>query len=384
MADIWSSLLGIDAVGTADSFFDLGGHSLLAVRLFAQIKRGFGVDFPLSVLFEAPTIADLAKRLPTTEDAPTGADEAPAASPAPPKHRHLVALHPDMSGARTPMFIVAGMFGNVLNLRHLALLMGRDRPVWGLQARGLIGAETPHQTIEEAARDYITEMRSVQPEGPYYIGGFSGGGVTAYEIAQQLRAAGQQVGVLAMLDTPLPVRPALTRVDKAMIKLHELRAKGPSYLLDWARARLDWEISKRRGTLPESDAGSFNNAEIEAAFRSAVAAYQPRPWHGPLTLFRPRLDRHWKVSGGNWVSAEREYVWDDNQWTRHAPGIEVIEVPGDHDSMVLVPNVSVLAGHLNALAQTADLAAQPAGGAARAGDDWGVVPQDWASRTAAE
>ncbi|MEB8386038.1 SDR family NAD(P)-dependent oxidoreductase [Rhodobacteraceae bacterium KMM 6894] len=379
LAEIWSALLGIEQVGTADSFFDLGGHSLLAVRLFAQIKRSFGVDFPLSVLFEAPTIADLAKRLPadyTTGESTADSDASPDRPVAiSPKHRHLVALHPDMSGTRTPMFIVAGMFGNVLNLRHLALLMGRDRPVWGLQARGLIGDEAPHDTIEAAAADYIAEMRSVQPEGPYYIGGFSGGGVTAYEIAQQLRAAGQEVGVLAMLDTPLPVRPTLTRTDKALIKLEELRRQGPSYLLDWARARLEWELSKRQGAIPQTDTGSFNNAGIESAFRAAVAVYHPRPWQGPLTLFRPRLDRHWKVSGGNWVSIEREYVFDDNQWTRHAPNIKVIEVPGNHDSMVLVPNVSVLAGHLNALTQAADLALQP-----------GTGPHalDWASRSAAE
>ncbi|MCZ4351255.1 SDR family NAD(P)-dependent oxidoreductase [Roseovarius aestuarii] len=384
LADIWSALLGIEQVGIADSFFDLGGHSLLAVRLFAQVKRSFGVDFPLSVLFEAPTIADLAKRLPAS-DGPASDDgmpDAPALEQ--PKHRHLVALHPDMSGSRTPMFIVAGMFGNVLNLRHLALLMGRDRPVWGLQARGLIGDEAPHQTIEQAAKDYITEMRSVQPVGPYYIGGFSGGGITAYEIAQQLRADGQKVGVLAMLDTPLPRRPTLSRADKALIKMQELRRKGPSYLMDWARARIAWEMSKRRNhTAEPSTAGSFNNAGIEAAFRAAVSVYEPRPWHGPLTLFRPRLDRHWKVSGGNWVSSEREYVFEDNQWTQYAPETEVIEVPGNHDSMVLVPNVSVLAGHLNALTQAADLAVQTGDKAAGSDDQWAST-QYWANQTAAE
>jgi thioesterase domain-containing protein len=183
------------------------------------------------------------------------------------------------------------------------------------------------------------------------------------------------VGVLALLDTPLPVRPALSKADKVLIKLHELRRKGPSYLLAWARARLEWEMSKRQGIDTQPDTGSFNNAGIEAAFRAAVAIYQPRPWQGPLTLFRPRLDRHWKVSGGNWVSAEREYVFDDNQWTRHASRIAVIEVPGNHDSMVLVPNVSVLASHLNALSQDADLAPHPVRD---------THAQDWASRSAAE
>ena len=153
--------------------------------------------------------------------------------------------------------------------------------------------------------------------------------------------------------------------------------------MDWARTRIAWEISKRQESAPQTDTGSFNNAGIEAAFRAAVGQYRPRPWNGPLTLFRPALDRHWKVSGGNWVSTEREYVFDDNQWTRHAPKTEVIEVPGNHDSMVLVPNVSVLAGHLNALTQIADLAPQSGGGANGARHHV-TTAQDWASRTAAE
>lgn len=385
LAEIWASLLGIAEIGAEDSFFDLGGHSLLAVRLFAQVKQRFGVDFPLSLLFEAPNIRALAERVEAqagpedlAKDGGAEASEATDSSGAKPAApRHLVQLHPDMSGARTPFFIVAGMFGNVLNLRQLALLVGQGRPVWGLQARGLIGNAAPHTSMEEAAADYIVEMRSVQSEGPYYLGGFSGGGLIAYEIAQQLHAAGQEVSVLALLDTPLPVRPSLTRPDKALIKLHELRRTGPRYLLDWARARLEWELSKRRGDTgaPQDDA-SFNNAAVEAAFRQAAGAYRPQRWTGPVTLLRPKLDRHWKVTGGNWVSAAREYVYADNQWTPYAPNIEVIEVPGDHDGMVLVPNVGVLAGHLNALMTAADLGMH--------GGGTGTTAPGWANRNAAE
>ncbi|WP_308446158.1 SDR family NAD(P)-dependent oxidoreductase [Roseovarius pelagicus] len=386
LADIWSGLLGVAEVGAEDSFFDLGGHSLLAVRFFAQVKRDYGVQFPISVLFEAPTIAALAERIVSETGMDATAEEGAAppgrAAPVAPIRRHLVALHPDMSGSKMPFFIVAGMFGNVLNLRHLALLMGRERPVWGVQARGLIGDETPHRTIADAARDYIAELRSVQPDGPYYIGGFSGGGITALEMAQQLTAAGQEVRLLAMLDTPLPVRPSLTRRDKALIKLAELRRKGPAYLVDWAKSRISWELEKRRGVSVADDTGSFNNAEIESAFRAAVADYDVAPWNGPLTLFRPKLDRHWKVSNGNWVSAAREYVYDDNEWTRHAPRTEVVEVPGDHDSMVLVPNVNVLAKHLGALARAADAPADRSVQQTTKLDD--DTPPDWARCAAAE
>ena len=348
LAGFWKKLLGLGDVGVQDNFFDLGGHSLIAVRLFAMIKREFEADFPISLLFEAPTIAEIAQRI---ADA-TGRDLTDATTPAPsqaepqPKLRftHLVPLH-KRDGGR-PMFIVAGMFGNVLNLRQLALHLGRDRPVYGLQAKGLIGSDAPHTGIVQMARDYVSEIRQVQPNGPYLLSGFSGGGITAYEIARQLEAEGDTVAVLAMLDTPLPVRPALSRRDKALIKLQEFRRKGFSYFGEWAANRLAWEVSKRAAQTPEPTAAQFNNTKIEQAFRQAVAAYRTPDWSGNLVLFRPPLDRHWKVSRGQYVSAEREYVMHDNDWTRHAPNLTVIEVPGDHDSMVLAPNVRVLAAKL--------------------------------------
>ena len=382
LAGIWQGLLGIDQIGTADSFFDLGGHSLLAVRLFAQIKREFGVQFPISVLFEAPTIARLTALivarggLGVAAETARPADDAPSADTGPAR-RHLVALHPSRPGTGAPLFIVAGMFGNVLNLRHLGLLLGTGRPVYGLQARGLMGEDAPHRTMAEAAADYIAEMRQVQPHGPYYLSGFSGGGITAYEIAQQLDAAGDEVAVMALLDTPLPVRQTLTVPDKMLIKLQEIRKKGGGYLLEWARNRVQWEITRRRDQgAPGVETGAFDNAGVAQAFRHAAATYQVQPWQGPITLLRPRLDRHWKVSRGQWVSREREYVHSDNQWTRLAPRLEVIEVPGDHDSMVLMPNVSALARHLESL-----IAAARPGRAIAPHPD---AAPDWGTRIAAE
>ncbi len=346
LAAMWENLLGVSPVGVEDSFFDLGGHSLIAVRLFASVKREFKVEFPISVLFEAPTIAKCAALI----AAETGdLEAAPAAGEATPvqKFDYLVPLNRSAQKDAAPLFVVAGMFGNVLNLRHLALPFSAERRVFGVQARGLIGDTDPHTTVEAAAADYIGEIRRVQKVGPYLLAGYSGGGITAYEIAQQLRAAGEEVAVAALLDTPLPVRPSLSRRDKAMIKLAEIRAKGPRYLLEWARNRWDWEKQKRAGVVENAGAGAeFNNVKIQQTFLGAVGAYQTPDWDGALTLFRPPLDRHWRVSNGNWVSAEKEYVFEDNDWRRYAPGLEVIEVPGDHVSMVLTPNVTALAQEL--------------------------------------
>lgn len=352
LAAMWSTLLGVSPVGADDSFFDLGGHSLIAVRLFAAVKREFGVEFPISVLFEAPTIADISALIvaQTGEAETAGTAEDAVAKP---QFIHLVPLNGVKPATSAPLFVVAGMFGNVLNLRHLALQFADTRAVYGLQARGLIGDSAPHETIEDAAADYIAEIRQVQPSGPYLLSGFSGGGITAYEMAQQLRAAGEEVAVLALLDTPLPVRPSLSKPDKAMIKLAELRTKGPRYLLEWAQNRIAWERTKRQGTAVQAESAQFNNTKIEAAFLRAVAEYDTPRWDGAMTLLRPVLDHTYKVTGGNWVSAAREYVFADNDWTRYAPQIEVIEVPGDHDSMVLSPNVVVMASELREVIEDA-------------------------------
>ncbi|MFN3824350.1 MAG: type I polyketide synthase [Pseudorhodobacter sp.] len=358
LVGFWQDLLGVAQVGVEDDFFALGGHSLIAVRLFAMVRKTWAVDFPISVLFEAPTIAACAAMI---EDR-IGPQEGSAAAPKAPARRftHLVAMHEREGGPKAPFFLVAGMFGNVLNLRHLAQLIGGDRPFYGLQARGLYGDAEPHRSIPEAAADYIAELRQVQPHGPYLLGGFSGGGLTAWDMARQLEEAGEEVATLVLLDTPLPLRPALTRADKALIKLAELRKRGPGYLVDWAKARWEWEMRKRQPGKPEDAEGAFHNAAIEAAFREAVAGYDLPRRQGETVLFRPPLDLHWQVTSGNWVSRAREYVYADNDLTRFAPKLEVIEVPGDHDSMVLEPNVRTLAARLRrVIARVEPVAAAP-------------------------
>ncbi|MFN4100013.1 MAG: KR domain-containing protein, partial [Pararhodobacter sp.] len=349
LVSMWEELLGVEGVGVQDSFFDLGGHSLIAVRLFARVKKTWAVELPISVLFEAPTVekiaAVVAERAGITE---TG--DAPAVATPVRRYEFLVPMHEGEGGPKTPFFLCAGMFGNVLNLRHLAQLLGTDRRFYGIQARGLLGGE-PHKRLDDAARDYLTEVRQVQPHGPYLLGGFSGGGLTALEMAKQLRAAGEEVQLLTLLDTPLPLRPGLSRPDKALIKLTEFRRKGPAYLQEWAQDRRAWKEEQARmadEAAGEADSG-FHNRAIESAFRDALPFVTVDTYDAPVALFRPPLDRHWKVSGGQWVSKAKEYVHEDNDWSRFMPRLTVHEVPGDHDSMVLEPNVRVMAARLKSL-----------------------------------
>jgi len=348
LVDFWAELLGVSEIGIDDNFFDLGGHSLIAVRLFAKVKAAYAVDFPISILFEAPTIRTCAALIAErTGDDGSGAEESGAA---PQKSGddflYLVPMHGADAGEGTPFFMVAGMFGNILNLRHLGHLVGPDRPFYGIQARGLFGGADPHTDLRDAARGYVEEIRRVQPHGPYMVGGFSGGGLTAFEIARQLRAAGEEIASVILLDTPLPRRPVVGQADRIRINLALLRENGPAYPLDWAKRRIAWEFQKRKAVEFETSQTEFHNEAIRAAFIEAIGKYEVKPWEGPLTLFRPPLSRRFKVGGGRWVSEAREYVEHDNGWTPYVPTVEVIEVPGDHDSMVLEPNVRVLVARL--------------------------------------
>ncbi len=371
LAGFWEELLGVDQVGVQDSFFDLGGHSLIAVRLFAMVKKAYQVEFAISVLFEAPTIERCAAMIrdligdrgteQTAEGDRTSNGHAKAASAAQPRSRfrHLVAMHPGEGGPRTPMFLVAGMFGNVLNLRHLAHLIGTERPFYGVQARGLYGDETPHETFEEMAEAYIAEMRVVQPHGPYFIGGFSGGGITAFEIAHQLRRAGEEVALLVMLDSVLPMEQPITVADRAKIQLQRFQRQGPAYVGVWARNRVKWEIEQLQKKLGDPEPvehtpEAFQNDAIERAFRGALPRYVMMHLPGRVVLFRPKLDKTYVMGAGRYLTHEKRWVYDDNGWGAWCDEVEVHEVPGDHDAMVLEPNVRVLAGQLRQCIEDAE------------------------------
>ena len=354
IAGFWRELLGIAQIGVHDSFFDVGGHSLIAVRLFRMIKGQYGLDLPISFLFEAPTIAQCAdhimSQLPDPDSEPATTDEAPSVPLTKPTHVVLLSEGKDKSA--TPLFICAGMFGNVLNLRHIALSLSADRPVYGLQARGLYGDYEPHETFEEMARDYIAEIQVVQPHGPYLLAGYSGGGICAYEMALQLTEQGEEVAHVVMLDTPLPRQPGLQWRDKVDMKLQDLNRHKIGLVKQWLHKRRQWKAELRSQANAESEHGpveQFNNKKIEVVFRRSLLKYQVRPYSGAVTLFRPKPDIFYYLSGGRHLQENRNIVLPDNGWTAHISSLHVSEVPGDHDSMVLDPYVRVLASRIRAI-----------------------------------
>jgi acyl transferase domain-containing protein len=350
LVEIWCDLLGVGQIGVEDNFFDLGGHSLIAVRLFAKVRRAFSVEFPISVLFEAPTIAACAALI----RAELPAEDGQAAPPSRPRYTHLVPMHPGEGGPGVPFFLVAGMFGNVLNLRHLAHQIGSERPFYGVQARGLYGEDQPHESFDEMARDYLAEVRLVRPHGPYMLGGFSGGGIAALEMARQLKAEGEEVSLLVMLDTPLPHPDALTRRDKVIMHLQNARRIGLSYPLHIVRNRIAWRRRLRQEALAAAATeGELHSKAIGEAFYRALDRYEVRPYDGTITLFRPKLQPAHILGRGRQIDSKRDFLYEDNGWTPWCKRVDVTEVPGDHDSMVLEPNVRVLAMRMRSAIETA-------------------------------
>ncbi|MEU4347654.1 amino acid adenylation domain-containing protein [Streptomyces sp. NPDC023838] len=181
---LFAEVLGIERVRIDDSFFDLGGNSLLAIRLASRVRAVLELELPVRVVFESPTVAALSPRL-GIEDREAGLG---------------VLLPLRRTGSRPPLFCVHPAGGLAWPYARLVGMLDADRPIYGLQARGITRPDLAPSSTPEMARDYVEQIRTVQPEGPYSLLGWSWGGRIAHEVAVQLRRAGQEVALLAMLD----------------------------------------------------------------------------------------------------------------------------------------------------------------------------------------
>jgi nonribosomal peptide synthetase DhbF len=295
LAAIWAETLGLERLGIDENFFNLGGNSLLAMQLFTRIRKAFGRKLPMASLFAAPTIRRMATALERE------ASQTPWAS--------LQAIRSE--GTRPPLFLVPGVGGNVICYHDLAQLLGDQQPVYGLQSRGLDGLQRPFTSAEDIARNFVRELRTVQPEGPYYLGGASVGGVIAFEMAQQLVAANQDVAMLTLLESwppsalrarvlPLYLPPflsVLAALAKGLGRLgRTLPRTRPSQWLEhlsrkWVSAK---EIVRHKNVY-ESDTSALYTDVVTRSNYWATFKYFPRTFPGRLVLIlaydRPMTSR---------------------------------------------------------------------------------------------
>jgi len=228
----WQELLGLEKVSLDDDFFDLGGNSLIGVQLFSEIKKAYGLEFGLSILFEARTVRQLAQQI---------RQASKANQPEPRPWSPLVPIQP--RGSRPPLFWLPGGYGtSVLQFKEVSLLLGSDQPVYGFEAK-MPEADQELESIPQRAAHFIREMRSLQPQGPYSLVGFCGGGYVAFEMAQQLLAEGQEVAFLGIVDCPVPnhlIRwpgKARLRAERVVWRVGHFLERGPKGIAQWAAER---------------------------------------------------------------------------------------------------------------------------------------------------
>ena len=345
---IYSGLLKVERVGIHDDFFDLGGHSLMAIKAVSKIRDVFGVELPLATLLEAPTIAELSKILRKENWVPSWSSLVPMRQ----------------GGSKPTLYLIHAHGGNVLEYQPLVNAMEADQPVFAFQARGLDGHITKNQTLEEMAAHYIEELRNFQPQGPYYLGGFCLGGLLALEAAQQLRAAGQEVALVIMIQSRHPEASGF-KPDVSIFRQWWYRAttriklewenrsyRGSGYIAE--RWRRTWDVGLARVAITLDNLTSKHPADpsklplmytfeaLRIELMKAMLKYVPRPYVGDVLLFRASKQLPGLIAD--------EYLG----WKRVLNGnLDVCEVPGRQQNLLLGPNVLQLAKELSARLNTA-------------------------------
>lgn len=309
---IFADLLGASRVGVHDNFFELGGHSLLSMRLLSAVRKEIQVDVPLGVLFQYPTVRDLAKAIRTREGWPKSL---------------LVQLQ--LGDSKPPLFVIHPVGGGVLCYNELAQALGSNRSVYGIQAIGLEGKAEPLNDIQAMASRYIEEMIELYPSGPYHLYGWSMGGVIAFEIAQQLQAANREVGLIVLADTGLPSLSEQQQISKDEEVLLHLLAEAGELDRAFQQALRTTHKESRRALILERLAHSPSPldpediAKLTPIYRanlSAVSTYQPNTTNNLIHFIRA----HERLDG-----QEDSFVY----WCELAKQVELHEVNGNHFTM---------------------------------------------------
>jgi amino acid adenylation domain-containing protein len=325
---IWEEILEITPVGITDDFFDIGGHSMLALRLMGAIAQELGKELPVAMLFETSTIEGLAHVLRRG----SGVDAGSA----------LVRI----AGARQgePWFWVHAVGGQVTCYLTLARRLGAGGPVYGLQATG----KRHPETLEEMAALYAEALREVRPEGPYRLGGWSMGGVIAFEMAQQLRRRGERIESLVLVDAPVPDGKAeRTMSDRELLESfsrdlmavqglvgREISGEIPE-LGDGTDLHDLVSVAQASGLLPkELGAGEIElHFEVFKRNQRALQAYRAERYPGEVHL----------IVGDRGEGGRDQMV---EGWRTLVAGMDVVELPADHYALLREPHVSEIAERL--------------------------------------
>jgi len=299
--NIWCDVLNLPEINPNHSFFDLGGHSLLAVKVFTLIRTELGVQLPISTLFAHPTIRGLASAIIKARGDNTQ-QKANTANITTDINQHdlnlveenapwdtSVVLHPGPDTGKFGLFIVGGIGGNVNNLYDFSQVLGRERPVIGLQTRGVLG-HTPHPSIEATARDHISHIKKHQAHGPYLIAGYSGGSISAFEIARQLEESGEKVAFLGLIDMSAPgfhssIQPTLSQ--RARWACTRFIKHGPSEWKSRMRpiirnAVIDSPLLSKLASVSEEEK---RFVRMQKQWWTIEQGYSPAPYEGSAHLF---------------------------------------------------------------------------------------------------
>ncbi|WDD36959.1 amino acid adenylation domain-containing protein (plasmid) [Nostoc sp. UHCC 0926] len=334
----WENLLNTSPIGVTDNFFDLGGHSFLAVRLMAQIQDRFGHNLPLSTLFENPTIEKLA-----TIVSQSGSESS---------NSHLVAIQ--SNGSKIPFFCMHGAGGGVRHYFNLSRRLGEDYPFYALQDPS--SQEEPEIiSVEETAARYLQEIRQIQPNGPYLLGGHCYGGVLAFEMAQQLQRQDETLALLVVIDTIIPefaIKPAedddakfLLRMAESIKTNNNIDFSLPFEELKYLPLKEQFHLVNKKANFIFSDTEIKNFLSHYKLFKAHIQSmrdYVPQVYPHSMTLLRAKEEIIHDFKNPEFHTDDPLLGWGKCS----SQPIDVIEVPGDHFSMLVEPNIQKLAKKL--------------------------------------